>query len=102
MFVVPLYNGQQVLAVLQSQLADVDQPLLIEGAQNGAPVACHRRLLGLQGRIETSVAQIGHRHWWQHHCKHTMHCHPFMFRKDDHPVTETAGGWLSAAYNEPL
>jgi len=44
---VPLHNGQQVLAILQSQLADVDQALLIEGAQNGPSVASHRRLLGL-------------------------------------------------------
>ncbi len=36
---VPLHNGQQVLAVLQSQLADVDQALLVEGAQNCPSVA---------------------------------------------------------------
>lgn len=48
MLVVPLQNGQQILVVLQSQLADIDQALLIEGAQNGPSVASHHGLLGLQ------------------------------------------------------
>ena len=44
---VPLHNGQQVLAVLQGQLADVDQALLIVGAQDSTPIAGHRGLLPL-------------------------------------------------------
>ncbi len=68
MLMVPLHNGQQVLAVLQSQLADVDQALLIEGAQNGPSVAGHRGLLGLQGRVQTCIPQVWHRQWRHHHC----------------------------------
>ena len=46
---VPLHNGQQILAVLQGQLADVHQALLIVGAQDGTPVGGHRGFLGRQG-----------------------------------------------------
>ena len=68
---VPLHNGQQVLAVLQGQLTDVLQALLIEGAQNRPPVAGHRWFLGLQGGVEAGVTQV--RHWQRghHHCTHT-------------------------------
>ena len=46
---VPLQNGQQVLVILQSQLADMDQALVIDGAQNGPSAANYHGLLGLQG-----------------------------------------------------
>ncbi len=49
MRVVPLQNGQQVLVILQSQLADMVQAHVIEGAQNGPFAAGHHGLLGLQG-----------------------------------------------------
>jgi len=65
---VPLHNGQQVLAVLQSQLADVDQALLVEGAQNCPSVAGYRGLLGLQGGVQTCIPQVWHRQRWHHHC----------------------------------
>lgn len=68
---VPLHDGQQVLAVLQGQLADVDQPLLVEGAQDGPPVAGHRGLLGLQGGVQAGVPQVGHRQGWHYHCTWT-------------------------------
>ena len=65
---VPLHNGQQVLAVLQGQLADVDQPLLVEGAQDGPPIAGHWGLLSLQRGVYAGIPQVGHRQGWQHHC----------------------------------
>ncbi len=71
MLMVPLHNGQQVLAVLQSQLADVDQALLIEGAQDGPSVAGHRGLLSLQGGVQTRIPQVWHRQRWHHHCTYT-------------------------------
>ena len=46
---VPLQDGQQILAVLQSQLAEVDQVLLSEGAQNGPSNFTLQGLMGLQG-----------------------------------------------------
>lgn len=71
MLMVPLHDGQQVLAVLQGQLADVHQTLLVVGAQDGTPVAGHWGLLPLQGGVQAGVPQIGH---WQRghlHCSHT-------------------------------
>ena len=68
---VPLYNGQQVLAVLQGQLADVDQALLVVGAQDGTPVGGHRGLLPLEGGVEAGVPQVGHRQRGHLHCSHT-------------------------------
>jgi len=65
---VPLHNGQQVLAVLQSQLADVDQALLIEGTQNGPSVAGHCGLLSLQGGVQTCIPQVWHGQRRHHHC----------------------------------
>ena len=73
---VPLHYGQQVLAVLQSQLADVDQALLIEGTQNGPSVASHRGLLGLQGGVQTCIPQVWHGQRWHHHCKVTAQMIP--------------------------
>lgn len=70
MLMVPLHNGQQVLAVLQGQLADVDQALLVVGAQDGAPVGGHWRLLPLQGGVEAGVPQVGHGQWGHLHCSH--------------------------------
>lgn len=55
MLMVPLHNGQQVLAVLQGQLADVDQALLVIGAQDGASIGGHRGFLPLQGGIEAGI-----------------------------------------------
>lgn len=69
--VVPLHNGQQVLAVLQGQLADVHQALLIVGFQDGTPVAGHRGLFTLQGGVEAGIPQIGHRQRGHLHCRPT-------------------------------
>jgi len=65
---VPWQNGQQVLAVLQSQLASMlqalhiegahmVQALLIEGAQNGPSAAGHHELLGLQAGADNQPYQ---------------------------------------------
>lgn len=69
MLMVPLHNGQQVLAVLQGQLADVHQALLIVGPQDGTPVAGHRGLFALQSGIEAGIPQIGHRQRGHLHCR---------------------------------
>jgi hypothetical protein len=84
--VVPLQNGQQILAVMQSQLADVDQVLLINGAQNGPSSFTPQGLLGLQTckpqdqtcipqdqtcmpQDQTCIPQVWHRQKWHHHWK---------------------------------
>ena len=66
---VPLYDGQQVLTVLQAQLADVGQALLLKGTQNGAPVGGHGGLLQLQRRVQASVAQVGNRPRGDDNCR---------------------------------
>lgn len=71
MLMVPLHNGQQVLAVLQGQLADMGQALLLKGAQDSAPVAGHRRLLQLQRCVQAGVSQIGHWPWRNDNCSHS-------------------------------
>ena len=70
---VPLDDRQQVLAVLQCQLADVGQALLLKGAQDGAPVAGHRGLLQLQRGVEAGVTQIGDWPRGHHHCRIYSH-----------------------------
>lgn len=67
-FMIPLHNGQQVLAVLEGQLADVHQALLIVGAQDSTPVGGHGGLLSLQGGVEAGVPQVGHRQGGHLHC----------------------------------
>ena len=71
MLMVPLHDGQQVLAVLQGKLADVHQALLIVGAQDGTPIGGHRGLLPLQGGLDAGVSQVGHRQRGHLHCSHT-------------------------------
>lgn len=55
MLIAPLQNGQQVLVILQSQLASMVRALLI--APNGPSAAGHHELLGLQGGADNQPYQ---------------------------------------------
>ena len=69
MLMIPLHNRQQILGILEGQLADVGQTLLLKGAQNGSPVTGHRGFLGLQGAVQAGIAQVGHWPGRHHHCR---------------------------------
>ena len=66
---VPLYDGEQIFAVLQGQLADVAQALLIVGAQDCSAICGHDWLFLLEGGVQAGIAQIGHGQWWYLHCR---------------------------------
>ncbi len=57
--VVPLQDGQQILAVIQSQLVHAEQVLLIKELKTGPSTFTFQGLLGFQGGVQHSYPRSG-------------------------------------------